>query len=387
MQTKPLTGLFFILLSCVLSAGVAVSAHPAIGLIVSSHGRALTLAKSFAPHVATHAAVSAFLAKGSTSLFSSQSLRHLSVLNFNQSLSGPGSIATKQAAATIKLVVANGLAAGEIRGASQVQVSSLTPVGGNVVSGQLEGDLYVLLSKGRVPIYINTGEFNGAVGSNIAATFPTRDIFAVGTTSLNPAYQNSLTFPTQSATYTIVNSKGPSYSGVGPGFLPFLATGSQRRLLFSLADLTGRSVGAGTQLGLTRALADASKLPTFSGGAVSSGIFYGTAYRNSLFSSTYVSSPFTIFNEPPSYVFAFGNNPLNNPAERLQIVRLPTEGSSISFANGLDLNITNGQILYPNISFLNFIRNGSVLTFGSNPANNGQANRVLSNLSSFIFFQ
>jgi hypothetical protein len=385
MQTKPFAILLVGLLTCVLSGGGAVWAHPAVDLIVSSHGRALALARTFTPHVSTHAAISAFLAKGTTALFSSQSLTRHTPLSFNPSLLGPGSLATKQAAATIKLVVANGIAAGENLGASRVQVSPLTPIGGNVVSGQLEGDLYVRLS-GGAPIYINTGEFNGTVGSNIAATIPTSNSFALGTSSLNPAYQNNLTFPTQSATYTIVNSKGPSSGGVGPGILPSLATGSQRRFLFGLASLTAKSVGVGAQIGLTRALADVSRLPTFSGGAVAGGIFYGTAYRNSLFSSTYVSSPFTIFNGPPSYVFAFGNNPLNNPAARLQPVYLPTEGSSLSFANGLDLNITNGQILFPNVSFLNFLRNGSVLTFGSNPANNGLSNNVLSNLSSFIFF-
>ena len=122
---------------------------------------------------------------------------------------------------------------------------------------------------------------------------------------------------------------------------------------------------------------------------ITGGIFYGTAYRNSAGDPTYIASSFGVqnplFNPSPLYIFAFGNNPLNNPAGFRQILELPTANSTISFANGLTKTISSGQILYPMVG-VGISENGSLLTFGANPANNNMLDSVITNLNSFLFF-
>ncbi len=326
IRTKVLAKLWSLSV-CLLFAPGVVSAHPAVGLSGSSHSYALTLIKALAPHRSVHVDTAMLLTKSSTQLFAQRAFSSLPIARVGNVSSATSSLAMKQASAIIKMVVTRGFIAGVGRGASQVQVAPQSPIGGTV-SGQLQGDLYVLQGNGAVPLYVNSGEFKGVIGNNIAANFSTTDMHALGSNVLDPTYQNILTFPAQNVTYITVNSsKGISIGGVGPGFLPLLATGSQRRFLFGLAKLTASSVAVGTRVGFARALADEAKFPTFSGGSVSGGIFYGTAYRNSLSSSAYVSYPFTLSHEPPSYVFAIGNNPLNNPGGIFQTVAIPTQNS------------------------------------------------------------
>jgi hypothetical protein len=239
--------------------------------------------------------------------------------------------------------VANAIAAGR---------ASSAFTGGVVTGGTLQGDLY---QTSFIPgQFQNLGEFTGTVGVNLPATFNTSFSSLLGNNSLTPGFQNSLNFAS-------------SGGGVNPGaqFAGFgMFSGTWRHsFLF------------GQQLGASQA---------FSGGAVTGGLFMGTAYRNTLGSSVYSSSSFAVIPGSASYVFAFGNSPLNNPAGMGSSVSISNQPSFVLFGNGLNKTVTNGQILYPMINPGN--HNGSVLTMAGNPANTGVLNQTLSNLSSFLFF-
>jgi hypothetical protein len=224
--------------------------------------------------------------------------------------------------------------------------------GGAVTSGVLQGTLYIPIPFGPPPppFYLNAGEYTATVGTNIPANFVTSNASPAGSNSRTPNFQNSLNFAPPSA--------GGQFAGPGR------FSGTWRH-----SFLLGQKLGAP--------------------GPVTGGLFVGTAYRNSLGSSTYTSSTFNfLFPSVPSasYIFAFGNNPLNNPAGLNTSLFIPNQASYVQFANGLR-NVTNGQILYPMFSQLPpGFQNGSVLTIAGNPANTGIVNRTLSNLSSFLFF-
>jgi len=159
-------------------------------------------------------------------------------------------------------------------------------------------------------------------------------------------------------------------------------SGAQRDFASLFSGISVRSVGLGQKIGVSQQL---TSLQPLSGGSVEGGLFVGTAYRNTLGSATYTSNTFRGILGPsnsPLYVFAFGNTPLNNPT--YTIVTIPNQSSYVLFGNGLRETITNGQILFPIIHGSQ--QNGSVLTFGSNPANNGTIGGILSKPSSFLFF-
>jgi len=157
-RTRRFSGLGACVLACYLAAGNVALAHP---LLFSK-----PLLKPPAPHAGTNLALSAFLIKGSRGLFLSKLNEHLAVANFNQAFPGPGSLATRHVAALLRSVVENGVKAGE----AQTSVPSL---GGNIVSGQIQGDLYVVSPDDPIPFYQNAGEFTGTVGTNLTANVPT----------------------------------------------------------------------------------------------------------------------------------------------------------------------------------------------------------------------
>jgi hypothetical protein len=247
---------------------------------------------------------------------------------FNQTLPGPGSLATRHVAGLIRSVVENGVKTGE----GQVQ-TSISTVGGNVVGGQLQGDLYVVSPDDLIPFYQNAGEFTGTIGTNPEANVPTAGLTFLGADTLTPGFQNTISFvPLQ-----VGNAHGSGGGGVSIGLLLSKAPGSERFFLSQLFSLSAHSVSLGQQIGLSRAL----------GTGITGGVLYGTAYRNSGDSPIYEASSFGVqnplFNPSPLYIFAFGNNPLNNPTGFRQILELPTENSSITFANGLTKTINNGK--------------------------------------------
>jgi len=274
-------------------------------------------------------------------------------------------------------VVENGIKAGE----SQVTVTTAPFTGGNAIGGQLQGTFYIF-EPPPFNSYQNIGEFTATVGTNVQANFNTFATAFPGATTLTPGFQNTLTFAPPAVTGNVINTHGAGDGGVPISLLLGKASGSQRAFFSELSGLTAHSVSLGQQIGINRAIASASP---FSGGALSGGIFFGTVYRNSLGNPTFIS--YTFNTAPPSaiYAFAFGNNPFNNPAPGFPLITIPPAPSMITFANGLTKTITSGQILFPMFSTTPF-QNGSVLTFGANPANSSIVNSILTNTNSFLFF-
>jgi hypothetical protein len=280
--------------------------------------------------------------------------------------SGPGSLATKSFNQLYRTIVENGVKAGK------ASVSA----GGTLSGGTIQGNLYVLNQNGVPGQYLNLGEFTGTVGTNVPANFDSNGFSQIGANTLTPNFQDSLTFSSQVTSSSITSHSGGTVIG---SFIPS-GSGSQRAFANLLKGLTERSVSLGRQIGL-------SEQTSFTGGTVSGGLFIGTAYRNSLGNSTYIANSFGNFTgatNSPLYFFAFGNNPLNNPAGIFSLVNISaSQAGYVLFANGVSKTITNGQVLFPLVAGAT---SGSVLTIGSNPANNGTLGSVINNLSSFLFF-
>jgi hypothetical protein len=351
--------------SALMSLGFAnaVSAHTLSGAppFPIHHAVRLILPPSHAGGLAFNKSLTGLLTKGGL-VNERQSL----LLSFG---SGPGSLATKSFNQLYRTIVENGVKAGK--------ASVPTFGGGTLSGGTIQGDLYVLNQNGVPGQYLNSGEFTATVGTNVPANFATNGETQIGFSTLTPNFQDSLTFSSQVTSSLVTSHSGGTVIG---GFIPS-GSGSQRAFANLLKGLTERSVSLGRQIGLS----EPNSL--FPGGTVSGGLFIGTAYRNSIGSSTFIANSFgnnTTATHSPLYVFAFGNNPLNNPAGFDTIVNISASQGYVLFANGLNKTITNGQVLFPLVGV--GANSGSVLTIGSNPANNGTLGSVINNLSSFLFF-
>jgi hypothetical protein len=356
---------------------MSVLALMSLGFVNAVYAHSLSGAPAFPIHHAAHFILPASHAhvlvfnKSLTGLLTKGGLvngRQSLLLSFG---SGPGSLATKSFNQFYRTIVENGVKAGK------ATVPAVTFGGGSVSGGTIQGDLYVLNQSGVPGQYLNVGEFTGTVGTNVPANFSTNGFTQIGANTLTPNFQDSLTFSSQVTSSSVTSHTGGTVIG---GFIPS-GSGSQRAFANLINGLTGRSVFLGRQIGLSE------QPPPFAGGTVSGGLFVGTAYRNTLGSSTFIANSFgnlSTATNSPLYVFAFGNNPLNNPSGIANLVNIsPSQAGYVLFANGLNKTITNGQILIP---LAGGARSGSVLTSGSNPANNGTLGSVLNNLSSFLFF-
>jgi hypothetical protein len=169
-------------------------------------------------------------------------------------------------------------------------------------------------------------------------------------------------------TGTVTNSLFPGRSG------------SQRALANLFSGLTPKSILLGQKIGL-------AKLSGLSGQTIVGGEFTGTYYRNSFFPPTFAPGYFSSF-QNGGYVFAFGNIPLNNPSAFLSFFTIAAQQqrSFLELSNGSILSITNGQILFPQIS-PGGLFNGAVFTIGLNPFNTHLfGSGPLTNLSSYLFF-
>jgi hypothetical protein len=355
----------------------------------SASGHALPFPKLSIHHaMIPHAGFAApLLTKGSLSLLLPKSADRIAILQMNATIAGPGSLATRHVEAVIKTIVANGVKNGETLGKSQVQFSSPGTNGGTVISGQLQGDVYYVSTTGSIPQYDNAREYAGTVGTIVPANFNTNNSFTLGSLSINPSFQSFLNFPGSTPVATVTGTPG---SGLGQSYLMTSllnrSSGAQRALLSDFFRLNGQSFSLGQKLGVSRALA--SPPPSgFSGGAITGGIFYGTAYKNSGGNPNFVSfTSLNIFGHySPLYVFAFGNNPLNNPGGASPVT-IPTGNSVIYFANGTSETIKSGQILLPMVSSFSNTNYTVLFTMGANPSNNNTLDAVTTNLSSFLLF-
>jgi hypothetical protein len=226
---------------------------------------------------------------------------------------------------------------------------------GGSVSGMLQGDLYVVNPTSPLPSFFNLGEYTGTIGTNLAATFPTSGVTLFGANSLTPGFQNTINF---------------SAPSVGQQFLGFGRGSGIWRKAFELGQKSGLSTVSN------------------SGSGVAGGLFVGGSYRNTFGSSTFTASTYNTFTSNPSnmYVFAFGNNPLNNPGAQGSFPTLIGQVPYVQFNSGLKQTISNGQILFPTVTGGGVFQNGTFFTMGSNPASSAPLGSVLHNLNSFLFF-
>ena len=169
-------------------------------------------------------------------------------------------------------------------------------------------------------------------------------------------------------------------------FLLSRGSATQRGFLSFGFNLSGSAFHTGQQVGINKALA-APPPAGFSGGAVTGGIFFGTAYKNDFGNPTFISytSLNVVGHSSPLYVFAFGNNPLNNPSGSITVT-IPTGNSVVNFANGTSKTVQSGQILLPMVSSFSRTNYTVLFTMGSNPSNSGVLDVATSNLSSFLNF-
>jgi hypothetical protein len=305
------------------------------------------------PHAGRNAALTALLTRGSSRVFFTNSINHHSAINLNALLPGPGSLATRNVNALFRSIVENGVKAGEI----------VPPGGGIVTGGQLQGTLYTVYGP-SLTLYANGGAFTAAVGAPLGPGFTPTLV-----SSLTPGFQNSLTFA-PSAPIKVPGQRG-GVGGIPIGVLLSRGSSSQRAFNSELFSLSSRSISLGRELG----------------SPISGGIFYGTLYVRILGGSNFISPGIAIGALGPvlssRYVFAFGNNPLNNPGLLRSLINIPTAPSMITFANGSTFTISSGQL---NLPILTPLIPGTFMTSGANPANIGTIGNILTNLNSFVFF-
>jgi hypothetical protein len=379
--------LFGVMLSSLIFvAGSAVLSH-SLAPTLPVHSTTSLLPKPIRNLVAPHSG-GALLTKDSLSVLggpqSAKSIEHTEEADFNLLLPGPGSLATRHVRALINAVVENGIKVGEAQGASQLLITSY-----NVVGGNLQGTLYLNNSlninvgpAGATYSFGSFGSFNGTVG---VIPDSNTELGHITGTSPTPNFQNTLLLTPNFASIPI----RPINLGLSVGLTPVLspeemillarAPGSQRGFLTKLYGLSAQSVLVGQQIGLKNAIAALSKPVTFTlqGGYLQGAIFEDIVPELSV--NDFLNTKGLL----SQYVFAFGNNPLNNPSG--PAFTHPSPVSTIVLANGTSYTISSGQFVFPLFGGANGAQLGTLLTFGANPNNNTGVGGVV-NPTSFIHF-
>jgi hypothetical protein len=348
-------------LCCLLAAPTGVLAHslpPAHSAFVAKH--AVTLIAPLAKRLPTplglhnHASfialnagnhftqsqLSLLLGKGNNNLF-----RNTFASGFG-SLGFPLSLSTRAALLQQRTIIEGALKAGMAAG------------GGTPVGGQLQGDIYFFNGSQ----YQNQGEYIATL-TTAPSTNPINFAFPGDPTTI-PGFNNTISF----ATKTLSISK----SGFAPPTQPLFShlSGSLRALLSQRQALAQSAFN--------------SARPFF-GGSLSGGEFSGTYF------ATNVNTPgmyqtFGFKGPSPKFVFAFGSDPLNNPANAFGFINIPNPSSYI-LASGFRHIITGGQIAVK-IDFKTNIFGpfNGLFAIGNSPLNTGLVGSTTVNPAVFLHF-
>jgi hypothetical protein len=227
-----------------------------------------------------------------------------------------GSTSTRAFLLEQKNIVSSSFLAGSNSVSASALISAI-PTG-----GQIEGDLYV--PGGGPNQYSNVGEY---VFSNVNFPFSSGLTFqSPGGSAFTPGFINSLSlsntvFGAQTSTKLLSTT---SVHGIVIRGL----TGSAARLQKELDGLSAKSF----RLGATA--------NSFSGGSLTGGEFYGQFWGGvgSAIPALKFEQTFT-----GPVLFAFGNNPLNNPAAVGAVVNISTATNYFEFGSVMR-SISSGQI-------------------------------------------